>query len=266
MSSSASLRATTASTLVGLSMAAVSPAAAATAILDFGTQGAGGVALTGSGAVWTENGQSYNGVTRQTATGGGNVNDLYTSPGLTALDGSATTWAVDIDKNSVGTGGDIGSQPISGVWGAGDPAAAASPFTGLSINALGDGFYINNRARLVINFTGLNAGFTYNIATFAALSGTTSSTPGLFSLVTGTSASTTTQTLDVDSNRTNGVVAQWLAVTPDANGNISISVSTTDASSTRTELNAVSIEQIPEPGSLGLAALAGLAALRRRRR
>lgn len=238
---------------------------AATVVLDFGTQGAGGAALTAPGAVWSEGGQSYNGITRA-ATGGGNVNDFYTSLDLTTLDGSSTGWSVNIDKNSVGTGGDIGSQPISSVWFSGDPAVAASPFSGLSINALGDGFYINNRARIVVNFTGLTAGFTYNVATFAALSGTTSSTLGNFSLVTGTSASTGTQTLDVDSNRTNGVVAQWLSVIPDASGNISISVSTTDASSTRTELNAVRIEQVPEPSAALLAGIAGIAGILRRRR
>lgn len=159
--------------------------------------------------------------------------------GLVSAANVATAWNVDIAKTN--TGGDEAMQGT--VW-TGAPASAPAPFTGESTALLSDGIYINNSAAVRVRFTGLNPSFTYNLAAFAALSGS-SSTPSTFVLTTGTSASTTTQTLDVD-QFPNGAVASWNAVQPDSGGAIAFTVTASGGTSgKRTELNAVRLEVLP---------------------
>lgn len=229
--------------------------AGTTIILDFGTAGSG---------VWTDSGtnRTYNAVTTAAGLNGVANNNIYTSGNLTSVVGGSTGWSVVVSKPA--TAGDIGSQGLA-TW-SGSPATAAAPFAGEAANALQDGFYINNNATLVITFSGLTVGQAYDLAAFGALTGTT--TPANFSLTTGTSASSTVQSLDLDTAAGTGLSAIWANVAPDASGVIAFSVNAVGGTSgRRTELNAVRLEAVPEPATYGLfGAAAGAAAIVIRRR
>lgn len=229
---------------------------AATVILDFGNVGTG---------VWTEDegpaiGRTYNAVTITGSALAVVRNNFYTSASLTDTTGALSGWGVSISKPA--TAGDIGP---GGSW-TGDIANATAPFANESADALSDGFFINNNGTITITFTGLNADSAYRLSAFGALTGPTT-TPADFSLVTGTSASPPLQSLDVDTAPLTGVAANWLSVTPNASGEISLSVTASGGTSgRRTQLNAVRLEEIPEPGVAALGAVGGLSLLRRRRR
>lgn len=233
------------------------PVSAAVAIVDLGTQ-VGGGSVVGANQSWTDAGRTYNTVVtiqRTTAGAMGSQNDL-----LDLTTNTSTGWNVAINKNNAT--GDTGAQ--AAVW-TGSSSNAASPFTGESIYALGDGIYINNSAIVQVTFSNLTVGSFYNLAAFAALTGT--STPSNFSLTVGTSSSQAVQSLDIDTNQTSGLVANWLNVAPSASGTIAFTVQAgTATSGLRTELNAIRLEQVPEPSAFALLGLGAASLVARRRR
>lgn len=232
---------------LALLAAMTSASTAAVAYLDLGNIASAGNGFNNFALTGAEN---FNGVR-------GSFNGLQTTDGITS------SWNVSATKAG---GGGIGGQ--NAVF-TGPSTGVGTPFTGLQNALLQDGIYINNSAALTFTFSGLDISQTYLLDVFGGLD-VTNATPADFTLSIGSAfTGAATQVLNVDNSdgNNNGAIASWASITPDATGNISVTVTATGGlGGRRTEVNAIRLESIPEPSSTALLGLGGLALILRRRK
>ena len=176
---------------------------------------------------------------------------------------------VDLDGNGTGIGLTVTDTfwPGSNTGGTTAPTGDAA---GLPINAVSDNLF----GSLVdfggfteptggVTFSGMDPSLTYNFSFFASRMNVSDNREALYSLAGATSDFTT---LDAANNTSN--LAHIMGISPDANGNIVLSV-TAGPNNTNSSgfyyLGYVEITVVPAPASLGLVGLGSIAALRRRR-
>lgn len=158
--------------------------------------------------------------------------------------------------------------------------------------ALNDRLFQSNGQSGTFTLTGLDANFTYDIelaSAFWAEGGSAGATEGFFSLSAGNAVVPVNARANPDNNvdlifnatqggygwtvRTGQGASEgwigWYGVTPDANGEIAITLNASGGTLSRGAWNAMEITVVPEPSTyaaiLGLLSLAAVIVIRRRR-
>lgn len=176
---------------------------------------------------------------------------------------------VDFDGNGTG----IGLTVTDNFWPGSNTGGTTSPTgdaAGLPVNAVSDNLF----GSLVdfggfleptggVTFSGMDPSLSYNFSFFASRMNVSDNREALYSLAGATNDSTT-----LDAANNTGTLAHIMGISPDANGDIVLSV-TAGPNNTNSSgfyyLGYVQITVVPAPASLGLVGLGSLVALRRRR-
>lgn len=253
---------------------------AATVLVDFGMNGT----TPGSSTNQMTPGSSptYNNLALATVSAAGTISiaDNGGSPDVnsyTLLDttGASTGWLIAFNK--VNANGGVGTSGGGGNYSGtvAPDALAAFPNT-LTTQ---DGVFANNGATLRVTISGLSDALTYDLLAFTGRNTANANTSSMWSLNTGTAATATFQNASgtttantgqgLNSTGTNGGYAvEWSSVAP-VGGVIAFDIATaaTQSSNNVTDLNALRVVSVPEPGSIALlGAAAGTFFLLRRRK
>lgn len=242
-------------TFTGLLVLGIQAHAATTALIDFGR--AANSTGNPSGGLY------YNNVELNTIdsgnTGSFTLNGAGTSLSLIDSTNLSTGWTVSVSK--ISTGGGAGTAGAGGDYAGATPVSVSS----YAATALQDGCYVNNGGVVRVTFSGLSAGFTYDLVTYGARG--SSGSNETWELVSGTSSDPAQVAINVLNNTSNAPT--WTGITANGSGEISFEFRANSTSSgTVSQLNFVSLSAtaIPEPSSLALVGLAGFGFIMRRRR
>jgi len=176
---------------------------------------------------------------------------------------------VDFDGNGTGIGLTVNDNfwPGSNTGGTNAPNgdAAALPSNATSDSLFGSlvdfGGFLEPTGG--VTFSGMDPNTSYNFSFFASRMNVSDNREALYSLAGATNDSAT-----LDAANNTGNLAHIMGISPDANGNITLSV-TAGPNNTNSfgfyYLGYVEITAVPAPASLGLVGLGSLVAMRRRR-
>ena len=186
------------------------------------------------------------------------------------LEGAAATTSpialVDTTGAASGISFDVEVTNTSGYVGD-NGGAFAGPFpavlSGIETSALESHWAFARGIDANFTFSGLDDSKTYEVVFYGGhdQAGDGRSTID-FSLTTGSSTSPTNQSLDTFDNQTDVLTYSGLS---SSGGTVQFLLDNNDVASAEGWLNFVSIEVVPEPGSLALLGVGGLFVLRRRR-
>ncbi len=177
---------------------------------------------------------------------------------------------VDLGGNPTGIGLSVSDSfwPGSNTGGTTTPTGDAA---GLPVNAVSDNLFGSlidfggfTEPTGGVTFSGMDPNLSYNFSFFASRMNVSDNREALYSLAGATNDSTT-----LDAANNTGTLAHIMGISPDANGDITLSV-TAGPNNTSSfgfyYLGYVQITVVPAPASLGLVGMGSLVALRRRRR
>lgn len=242
----------------------LAPATAATVLVDFG-----GATITTADAL----GRTWNNLIITNDKPG---NDVTQSPhALTDTASQSSGWSLSI-SNPFGVTDPIGFQDAN-TNGTDAPTgdAAARGYHETATRDSGYGSNVSNEGKgtwqgaavegITLTLNGLSQSQTYDLFFFASRTNSSDNRETLYSVTGSTTASTT---LNVANNT--GTVASVLGISPDANNQIVINLSKGPNNNNEYGFYYLGVLEIvgspiPEPASLSLLGLGGLAMLRRRR-